>query len=45
METRNKLMVTKGEVGGGTVRKVKGNRVSNSVITLHGDRWVLDLVW
>lgn len=29
----------------GWAKKMKGNMVSNIVITLHSDRWLLDLVW
>lgn len=27
------------------VKKIKGNIVNNTVIGLHGNRWLLDLVW
>lgn len=45
VETRNKLVMARGEGGGGSGGKMKGNTVNSSVITLHCDRWMLGLVW
>lgn len=45
IETENKLIVVRREEAGEVGKKVKRNIVSNSLITLHSDRGLLDLMW
>lgn len=38
-------MIARGEVSRGMSENDEENIVNNSVINLHGDRWLLYLVW
>ena len=42
IETETKGMVVRGEENGGTGKR--GDMINNIVISLHGDRWLLELV-
>ena len=44
-EQRKKTQGNEDQTDGGLRKSMKGNIVDNIVISLHGDRRLLDLVW
>ena len=44
METEMKLTVARGEGRQGMDENMKENIVTNTLVTLHSDRWLLDLL-